>query len=128
MSQLLSLFPIRTLASADDSLRKNEVLVILRNMKGDDHVVAIANTQHSSTLHLMAGSVCKVYHEQISLFGDSTILTGNETIAQLAPLLEKTGNVIHYFVKDPKPIVAAAFQPDILLPRRAYGGGVGAGW
>jgi hypothetical protein len=128
MSQLLSLFPIRTLASVDDSLRKNEVLVILRNMRGTDHAVAIANTQCSSTLALMAENITKVYHEQISLFGENTILTGNETISQLASLLEKTGNVIQYLVKDPKPIVVAAFQPDILLPRRAYGGGVGEGW
>ena len=104
-SALMRLFPINALSSSTDPIHENEILVILRTMSGEDHIVAIANTQFSSTLFLWAATVFNVYHKQIALFGDTEILTGNEIMTQLVPLLKKTDHVLHVIVKNDPSII-----------------------
>ena len=126
---LMPLFPVWTLQSpADPIYFKNEIRVILRTMTGKEHFVGIANTEFSSALFLWAAHLFNVNHTQIALFGDTTILTGDEPLTTLAPLLEKTGNVLHVIVNDPPAIVPSSSQPDVLLLPRAYRGHVGEGW
>jgi len=85
-------------------LKKDEVLVIIRNMAGKDHAIAIIDTLNSSTLFLFVAHIFKVHHKQIALFGKTQILTGDETMTDLLPLLEKTENVLQVIIKEPGEI------------------------
>jgi hypothetical protein len=124
LSALLMQFPIRTLASDAEILRENELLIKCRNMAGDDHIIAIANTQYTGTLFLFAGHTAGVYHDQIHLSIDCGTIGRHTPLSELVPLLEKSGNVINVLVKDPPSIVMNWSHPSVLIPRGAYETGI----
>ena len=89
-------------ANENDLIFKDaEVLVIVRNMVGKDHPIGIGKTMNSSTIFLMVAHILNVHHKQISLFGDTYILNGDEPMSQLLPLLAKTKNVLQVVINEP---------------------------
>jgi hypothetical protein len=83
-----------------DLVFPEEIFVIIRNMVGKDHAIGISKTLNSSTLFLFVAHIFKVHHKQIALFGDTQILTGDETMTDLLPLLEKTKNVLQVIINE----------------------------
>ena len=130
LSALLTRFPIRALASADEPLREKEVLVKCRAMSGEDHIIAIADLQLSSTIALFAGHIAGVDHSRIHMALDCIELGINVRMTEVAALLEKTEHVVQFLVKDPPKVPFMNWnRTDILLPRRAYPGvGGGDAW
>ena len=118
LSGLLSSFPIRMLSSATDNLYENEILIIVRNMAGVDHIAAIDACQLSGTLYLFAGHVCNVYHELVHLSINYETFDYNVSMMELRPLLEKTNNIIHVLVKNPPSVIPSFMSHDILNLKR----------
>jgi hypothetical protein len=120
LSALLTHFPIRALASADEPLREKEVLVKCRGMSGEDHIIAISDWQLSSTIFLFAGHIAGVDHEQIHLAIDCETLGINVPMTDVATLLEKTDGVVQFLVKEPpKGAFMNWNRTDILVGRPA---------
>ena len=114
LSGILTSFPIRALSSPTDLLHENEVLVIVRNMAGTDHIAAIDKSEYSGTLYLFAGHICNVYYELVHLSVDCMTIGYDVSMTDLVPLLERTQHVIHVLVKDPPDIIPSFMCPDIL--------------
>jgi len=130
LSPFLSKFPIRILASETDELKDKEVLVKCRTMSGAEYIVAIADSQLSSTIALFAGHACNVYHERIHLAVNCETLGMNVPMTEVAKRLKETDHVIQVLVKElPTFRYTPSFMlPDILVGRRAYHSGVTEGW
>ncbi len=122
LSALLTYFPIRALASADEPLREKEILVKCRSMMGEDHIIAIEDGQLSSLIFLFAAHIAGVDHEQIHLAIDCETLGVNVPMTEVAPLLKKTDGVMQFLVKDPPKVPFMNWnRTDILVGRPAYG-------
>jgi hypothetical protein len=130
LTPFLSQFPIRILASETDELKDKEVLVKCHTMSGAEYIVAIADSQLSSTIALFAGHVCDVYYERIHLAVNCETLGMNMPMTEVAKRLKETDHVIQVLVKDlPTFTYTPSFMlPDILVWRRAYHSGVTEGW
>ena len=123
LSALLSWFPIRTLAAETDELKAGEVLVKCAFMSGETHLVAIADSQLSSTIALFAGHIAGVYHEQIHLSVNCDELGHTCPMTKVKELLEKTGGEVNVLVKDPPKMPFMNWnKTDILVGRHRYAG------
>ena len=99
--KVTQLFPIRPLQSRSDTLLANEVLVVLLNMAGKEHLAAIRNTQPAQVLkYYTAEVVGTMWHCRIVLMCDNKILGDNELVSDLAPRLEKTAQEINFLFKE----------------------------
>ena len=122
LSALLSWFPIRTLASETEELKEGEVLVKCVFMSGETHLVAIADSQLSSTIALFAGHIAGVDHTLIHLAVHCDELGGNCPMTKVKELLEKTGGEVNVLVKSPPKIAMNWNKTDILVGRHRYAG------
>jgi len=122
LSALLSWFPIRTLAAETDELKAGEVLVKCVFMSGETHLVAIADSQLSSTIALFAGHIAGVDHTLIHLAVHCDELGGNCPMTKVKELLEKTGGEVNVLVKSPPKIAMNWNKTDILVGRHRYAG------
>jgi hypothetical protein len=122
LSALLSWFPIRTLAAETDELKEGEVLVKCVFMSGETHLVAIADSQLSSTIALFAGHIAGVDHTLIHLAVHCDELGGNCPMTKVKELLEKTGGEVNVLVKSPPKIAMNWNKTDILVGRHRYAG------
>ena len=121
LSALLSWFPIRTLAAETEELKEGEVLVKCCFMSGETHLVAIADSQLSSTIALFAGHIAGVDHERIHLAVHCDELGSNCPMTKVKELLEKTGGEVNVLVKDPPKMPFMNWnRTDLLIPRYAY--------
>ena len=99
--KVTELFPIRPLQSRTDALLENEVLVVLLNMAGKEHLAAIRNTQPAQVLkYYTAEVVGTMWHCRIVLMINNKILGDNELVSDLAPRLEKTAQEINFLFKE----------------------------
>ena len=122
LSAILSWFPIRTLASEAEELKEGEVLVKCCFMSGETHLVAIADSQLSSTIALFAGHIAGVDHTLIHLAVHCDELGGNCPMTKVKELLEKTGGEVNVLVKSPPKIAMNWNKTDILVGRHRYAG------
>jgi hypothetical protein len=122
LSAILSWFPIRTLASETEELKAGEVLVKCVFMSGETHLVAIADSQLSSTIALFAGHIVGVDHTLIHLAVHCDELGGNCPMTKVKELLEKTDGEVNVLVKSPPPIAMNWNKTDILVGRHLYAG------
>jgi hypothetical protein len=122
LSALLSWFPIRTLATETEELKAGEVLVKCVFMSGETHLVAIADSQLSSTIALFAGHIAGVDHTLIHLAVHCDELGGNCPMTKVKELLEKTGGEVNVLVKSPPKIAMNWNKTDILVGRHRYAG------
>jgi hypothetical protein len=129
LSALLTHFPIRALASADEPLREKEVLVKCRGMTGEDHIIAIADSQLSSTIALFAGHIAGVDYTRIYLAVQCDELGNNCPMTKVKELIEKTDGVVQFLITEPPKTPFMNWnRTDILVPRRAYGAAAGDSW
>ena len=122
LSALLSWFPIRTLAAETEELKDGEVLVKCVFMSGETHLVAIADSQLSSTIALFAGHIAGVDHTLIHLAVHCDELGGNCPMTKVKELLEKTDGEVNVLVKSPPKIAMNWNKTDILVGRHRYAG------
>jgi hypothetical protein len=123
LSALLTRFPIRTLATATEELKEGEVLVKCVFMSGETHLVAIADSQLSSTIALFAGHIAGVDHTLIYLAVHCDELGSNCPMTKVKELLEKTGGEVNVLVKSPpKQPFMNWNKTDILVGRHRYAG------
>ena len=122
LSAILSWFPIRTLSSETEELKEGEVLVKCCFMSGETHLVAIADSQLSSTIALFAGHIAGVDHTLIHLAVHCDELGGNCPMTKVKELLEKTGGEVNVLVKSPPKIAMNWNKTDILVGRHRYAG------
>jgi hypothetical protein len=122
LSALLSWFPIRTLAAETEELKEGEVLVKCVFMSGETHLVAIADSQFSSTIALFAGHIAGVDHALIHLAVHCDELGGNCPMTKVKELLEKTDGEVNVLVKSPPKIAMNWNKTDILVGRHRYAG------
>ena len=122
LSALLSWFPIRTLATETEELKAGEVLVKCVFMSGETHLVAIADSQLSSTIALFAGHIAGVDHTLIHLAVHCDELGGNCPMTKVKELLEKTGGEVNVLVKSPPKIAMNWNITDMLVGRHRYAG------
>jgi hypothetical protein len=100
-------------------------------MSGETHIVAIADSQLSSTIALFAGHIAGVDHTLIYLAAHCDELGYNCPMTKVKELLEKTGGEVNVLVKSPPKAPFMNWnRTDILIGRPAYGygGTAGAGW
>lgn len=122
LSALLTRFPIRTLASADEPLREKEILVKCRGMSGEDHIIALADWQLSSTIALFAGHIMGVDYTRIYLSVQCDELGYNCPMVKVKELIEKTDGVVQFLVMDPPKVPFMNWnRTDVLVGRPAYG-------
>jgi hypothetical protein len=122
LSALLSRFPIRTLSAETDELKAGEVLVKCVFMSGETHLVAIADSQLSSTIALFAGHIAGVDHTLIHLAVHCDELGSNCPMTKVKELLEKTDGEVNVLVKSPPKIAMNWNKTDILVGRHRYAG------
>lgn len=103
--KVTELFPIRGLKSRDDALLENEVLIVLRNMAGEDHCVAIGNAQAAQVLKYYAAEAIfqTMWHYRVELLLDCKVLGESWRMNEITAKLEKAEHVINYLLKDPVP-------------------------
>lgn len=103
--KVTEMFPIRRLQSRTDALLENEVLIVLRNMAGEDHCVAIDNTSAAQVLKYYAAEAIfqTMWHYRVELLLDCNILGESWRMNELTAKLEKAEHVINYLFKDPVP-------------------------
>jgi hypothetical protein len=101
-------------------------------MSGETHLVAIADSQLSSTIALFAGHIAGVDHTLIHLAVHCDELGGNCPMTKVKELLEKTGGEVNVLVKSPPKIAMNWNKTDILVGRHRYAGfahsGAGDAW
>ena len=123
LSALLSWFPIRTLAAETEELKDGEVLVKCVFMSGETHLVAIADSQLSSTVALFAGHIAGVDHTLIHLAVHCDELGHTCPMTKVKELLEKTDGEVNVLVKSPpKQPFMNWNKTDILVGRHRYAG------
>ena len=123
LSALLSWFPIRTLAAETEELKAGEVLVKCVFMSGETHLVAIADSQLSSTIALFAGHIAGVDHTLIHLAVHCDELGHTCPMTKVKELLEKTGGEVNILIKSPpKQPFMNWNKTDILVGRHRYAG------
>jgi hypothetical protein len=123
LSALLSWFPIRTLAAETEELKEGEVLVKCCFMSGETHIVAIADSQLSSTIALFAGHIAGVDHTLIHLAVHCDELGHTCPMKKVKELLEKTGGEVNVLIKSaPKVPFMNWNKTDILVGRHRYAG------
>jgi len=96
---------VRPLVTLEDPLRDGEILIIVRNMAGEDvHRLAVATTAYFWYIRAyvaMKWSIPQVWI--IHLMLDYNKIEDHVLIRTLVPTLESTGNVIQLLVEEWKP-------------------------
>jgi hypothetical protein len=91
-------------------------------MSGETHLVAIADSQLSSTIALFAGHIAGVDHTLIHLAVHCDELGHTCPMTKVKELLEKTGGEVNVLVKSPPKIAMNWNKTDILVGRHRYAG------
>jgi hypothetical protein len=93
---------VRKLRSTKTALKEGEQMIQIRTMTGEDeYALAVKETVTAHTISRWVSKYRGLYHPtDIVLAIDCEVLKGEETMQELKPQLEKTGNIFQMLVTE----------------------------